>query len=215
MKSPFRILVADDHTILRSGLRLLIDSQDDFEVVGEASTGMAALSLAEELHPDLILLDLSMPGLSGLDALRAMKKLVPEIKILILTMHDDPQYFRRALSDGASGYIIKKAADSELLSAMRAIMDGGVYIHPSLTHYLLNDTPSKSGQDDLWNTLSDREQQVLRMVAYGHTSAEIAEVLSLSSKTVDTYRSRGMGKLELKTRAALVRYALIRGILDK
>ena len=214
MNPPYRVLLADDHAVLRSGLRLLIETQSDFKIVGEASNGLAALALAQELCPDLILLDLSMPGLGGLDALQALKNLVPETKTLILTMHEDPQYFRQALSDGAAGYIIKKAADSELLSAMRAIMRGGVYIHPSLTHYLLDDTATSSEQHDLWDKLSGREQQVLRLVALGHTSTEIAEELGLSSKTIDTYRSRGMEKLELKTRAALVRFALLRGLLD-
>jgi two-component system response regulator NreC len=211
---PVRVLLADDHAVLRSGLRLLIESQEDFKIVGEASSGLAVLALAEELRPDIILLDLSMPGMSGLDALQALKKLVPETKTLVLTMHEDPQYFRQALSDGAAGYIIKKAADTELLSAMRAIMGGGVYVHPSLTRYLLDDTAASSNQKDLWDKLSGREQQVLRLVAFGHTSTEIAEELGLSSKTVDTYRSRGMEKLELKTRAALVRFALLRGLLD-
>ena len=214
MNPPYRVLLADDHAVLRSGLRLLIETQSDFKIVGEASNGLAALALAQELCPDLILLDLSMPGLGGLDALQALKNLVPETKTLILTMHEDPQYFRQALSDGAAGYIIKKAADSELLSAMRAIMRGGVYIHPSLTHYLLDDTATSSEQHDLWDKLSGREQQVLRLVALGHTSTEIAEELGLSSKTIDTYRSRGMEKLKLKTRAALVRFALQRGLLE-
>ena len=214
MNPPYRVLLADDHAVLRSGLRLLIETQSDFKIVGEASNGLAALALAQELCPDLVLLDLSMPGLGGLDALQTLKNLVPETKTLILTMHEDPQYFRQALSDGASGYIIKKAADSELLSAMRAIMHGGVYVHPSLTHYLLDDTATSSEQFDLWDKLSGREQQVLRLVALGHTSTEIAEELGLSSKTIDTYRSRGMEKLELKTRAALVRFALMRGLLE-
>ena len=214
MNPPYRVLLADDHAVLRSGLRLLIETQSDFKIVGEASNGLAALALAQELCPDLILLDLSMPGLGGLDALQALKSLVPETKTLILTMHEDPQYFRQALSDGAAGFIIKKAADSELLSAMRAIMRGGVYVHPSLTHYLLDDTATSSEQHDLWDKLSGREQQVLRLVALGHTSTEIAEELGLSSKTIDTYRSRGMEKLELKTRAALVRFALMRGLLE-
>jgi two-component system response regulator NreC len=214
MNPPYRVLLTDDHAVLRSGLRLLIETQSDFKIVGEASNGLAALALAQELCPDLILLDLSMPGLGGLDALQALKNLVPETKTLILTMHEDPQYFRQALSDGAAGFIIKKAADSELLSAMRAIMQGGVYVHPSLTHYLLEDTATSSEQHDLWDKLSGREQQVLRLVALGHTSTEIAEELGLSSKTIDTYRSRGMEKLELKTRAALVRFALLGGLLD-
>jgi two-component system response regulator NreC len=210
-----RILLADDHTVLRSGLRLLLTSQNEFEVVGEASSGTETLSLAEQLQPDLILLDLSMPSLGGLDALPMLRKLVPLARVLILTMHDDPHYLRQALKNGASGYVLKKAADAELLSAMRAVLRGEVYVHPSLTRILLEDMLPESHDDkeDAWAGLSEREQEVLEMVALGHTSAEIAEKLGLSAKTVETYRARGMEKLGLRTRAALVRFALQKGLI--
>jgi len=213
-----RILLADDHAVLRSGLRLLLTSQNEFEVVGEASTGTEALTLAEQLQPDLILLDLSMPALGGLDALPALRKLVPSARILILTMHDDPQYLRQALKHGASGYVLKKAADAELLSAMRSVLRGEVYVHPSMTRVLLEDMlpGSQSGdKEDSWDSLSDRERAVLKMVALGHTSAEIAEQLNLSAKTVETYRGRGMEKLGLRTRAALVKFALQEGLIKR
>lgn len=216
MNSPNRVLLADDHAVLRSGLRLLLTSQNEFEVVGEASSGIETLSLAEQLQPDLILLDLSMPALGGLDALPALRKLVPSTRILILTMHDDPQYLRQALKHGASGYVLKKAADAELLSAMRSVLRGEVYVHPSMTRILLEDMLPKSqsgGKEDSWGSLSEREQEVLQMVALGHTSAEIAEQLSLSAKTVETYRARGMEKLGLRTRAALVKFALQEGLI--
>ena len=141
----------------------------------------------------------------------------PDTQILVLTMHDDPEYLRQELKSGASGYILKKAADTELLSAMRSVMLGEVYIHPAMTKSLLGDILPKSndtGNEDAWSALSKREQQVLKLVALGHTRVEIAEKLKLSSKTVDTYRARGMEKLDLKTRAALVRFALQRGLLD-
>ena len=217
MNRPPRILLADDHAVLRSGLRLLLTSRNEFEVVGEASSGTETLSLAEQLQPDLILLDLSMPALGGLDALPALRKLVPSARILILTMHDDSQYLRQALKHGASGYVLKKAADSELLSAMRAVLRGEVYVHPSMTRVLLEDMlpeAQSANQEGTWGSLSDREQEVLRMVALGHTSAEIAEQLSLSAKTVETYRARGMEKLGLRTRAALVKDALQKGIIQ-
>jgi len=215
---PPRILLADDHAVLRSGLRLLLTSQNEFDVVGGASSGTEALTLAESLQPDLILLDLSMPALGGLDALPTLRKLVPSARILILTMHDDPQYLRQALKQGASGYVLKKAADSELLSAMRAVLRGEVYVHPSMTRVLLEDMlpESHSAENETtWDHLSEREQEVLKMVALGHTSAEIAEQLSLSTKTVETYRTRGMEKLGQRTRAALVKFALQEGLIKR
>ncbi len=211
-----RVLLADDHAVLRAGLRLLLTSTNEYEVIGEASSGTETLALAEQLQPDLILLDLSMPALGGLDVLPTLRKLVPAGRILILTMHDDPQYLRQALKQGASGYVLKKAADAELLSAMRAVLHGDVYVQPSMTRILLEDMLPESqlaDKEDAWSSLSDREQEVLKMVALGHTSAEIAEQLSLSAKTVETYRARGMEKLGLRTRAALVRFVLQEGII--
>ncbi|MGQ9833107.1 MAG: response regulator [Candidatus Villigracilaceae bacterium] len=210
------ILLADDHAVLRAGLKLLLESQSDFQVVGEAASGLEALSLTEKLQPDLLLLDLSMSGLGGLDALPALRKIAPATKILILTMHDDPQYLRTALKNGASGYVLKKAADSELISAIRAVLHGEMYVHPSMTRALLETMlPSaESAAPDAWDTLSERERSVLKLVALGHTSAEIAEKLNLSAKTVETYRARGMEKLGLPNRAALVRFALKKGILE-
>ena len=211
-----RILLADDHAVLRAGLRLLLENQPELEVVGEASTGLEALELAVKLHPNLILLDLSMPGLGGLDALPTLRKSVPGARVLILTMHDDPQYLRQALKHGASGYVLKKAADQELLSAVRAVLRGEVYVHPSMTRVLLDDmlTDSSAVAGDNWETLSEREQTVLKQVVLGYTGAEIGEQLNLSIKTVDTYRMRGMEKLGLSSRAALVRFALKKGLVS-
>ncbi len=217
MRPKTRILLADDHAVLRAGLRLLLNSQTEFEVVGEVSSGMEALALAEVLQPDLVLLDLSMPGLGGLDALPVLRHRTPNTRILILTMHDDPQYLRQALKSGAAGYVLKKAADTELLSAVRAVLRGEVYVHPSMTRVLLEDLlpQTDSGNEtNLWNTLSEREQEVLRQVALGYTSAEIAEKLNLSVKTVETYRARGMEKLGLVNRAALVRFTLSKGLIS-
>ena len=196
-----RVLLADDHAVLRAGLRLLLDAQPDLKVVGEAGDGGEALTLAAQLQPDLILLDLTMPGLSGLDALPALRKAAPAARILILTMHDDEGYVRQALSHGAAGYALTKAADAELISAVRAVLRGEVYVHPSLTRALLEDLlPAGAAHlsEDPWAALSEREQEVLRLVALGHTSAEIANRLSLSVKTVETYRARGMEKLGLR-----------------
>lgn len=213
-----RVLLADDHAILRSGLRLMLNSQKEFEVVGEASSGTETLSLADELKPDLILLDLSLPALGGLDALPLLQDLVPSVRILILTMHDDPQYLRQALKRGASGYVLKKAADAELISAIHSVMRGEVYVHPSMTRILLEDLLPEAKMthtENAWDHLSEREQEVLRMIALGHTSAEIADQLGLSAKTVETYRARGMEKLGLRSRAALVRFALQEGLIKR
>ncbi len=211
-----RILLADDHSVLRSGLRLLLDAQPELHVAGEASTGTEALHQAEVLQPDLILLDLSMPHLGGLDALPVLRSVAPAAKVLILTMHEDAQYLRAALQRGASGYVLKKAADVELLSAIRAVLRGEMYVHPSMTRVLLDDMlpGNEPSLPDAWGSLSEREQEVLRLVALGHTSAEIADQLSLSTKTVETYRARGMEKLGLSNRAALVRFALKKGLIS-
>jgi two-component system, NarL family, response regulator NreC len=154
----------------------------------------------------------------GLDALSTLRRLVPSARILILTMHDDPQYLRQALKHGAGGYVLKKAADTELLSAIHAVLRGEVYVHPSMTRVLLEDmlpAVQPIEKEDAWSNLSEREQEVLNMVALGYTSAEIAEQVSLSAKTVETYRARGMEKLGLRTRAALVKFALKEGLIKR
>ncbi len=210
-----RILLVDDHAVLRAGLRLLLDAEPGLCVVGEAGDGQAALAMATRLNPDLVLLDLTMPGMGGLAAIPALRRIVPAARILVLTMHDDESYLRQALRDGASGYVLKKAADSELLSAVHAVMRGEVYVHPALTRALLNDLlPAPATDNDPWKTLSEREHEVLILVARGHTSAEIAERLHLSPKTVETYRLRGMEKLDLRSRAALVQYVLAHKLFE-
>lgn len=213
-----RVFLADDHAVLRSGLKLLLDARDDMVVVGEAGNGAELLSLLGETKPDVILLDLTMPRLGGLEALPLLRERAPDARVLILTMHDDQGYLRQALRMGAAGYVLKKAADMELIAAIQAVVRGDVYVHPSMTRPLLEEMIPESdgdaGEDDLWSALSDREQQVLRLVALGHTNQEIAGRLALSVKTVETYRARGMEKLALRSRAALVRFALARGLLD-
>lgn len=211
------VLLADDHAVLRTGLRLLLTTEKDFEVVGEAASGIEALELAATLQPDLILLDLSMPGLGGMEALPALRRRAPQARILILTMHDDPQYLQRVLKNGAAGYVLKKAADVELLSAIRSVLRGEVYVHPSMTRGLLEDMlPEAESSDELqlWGSLSKREQDVLSQVAYGYTSSQIAAGLNLSPKTVETYRARGMEKLGLVDRASLVRFTLRNGLIS-
>lgn len=220
MPDPKRILLADDHAILRAGLRLLIDRQPDLTVVGEASDGQEAVRAALALRPDLILLDLNMPGLDGLAALPQLREQLPQSRILILTMHDDASHLQKALLLGAAGYVLKKAADAELLLAIRAVLRGETYVHSAMTQKLLQNVlpgvgdskPSSSANP--WQELSEREYEVLRRVALGYTNAEIAEEMYISVKTVETYRARGMEKLGLQTRAQLVRSALEHGVLD-
>jgi two-component system, NarL family, response regulator NreC len=215
---PIRVLLADDHAVLRSGLKLMLDARSDMTVVGEVGDGVDVLPLALETNPDIILLDLTMPRLGGLEALSLLRERAPGIRVLILTMHDDQGYLRQALRMGAAGYVLKKAADVELIAAIQAVMRGDVYVHPSMTRSLLDEmlpeNEGGTGEEDVWLTLSEREQEVLRLVALGHTNQEIADRLSLSVKTVETYRARGMEKLALRSRAALVRFALAKGLLD-
>lgn len=210
-----RILLADDHAILRSGLRLMLSSQPDWEVVGEAASGAETIEKCELLQPHLILLDVSMPGGSGLDILPALRRVAPGVRVLILTMYDDKHYLQEALRSGASGYVLKKAADTELITAIQAVLKGEFYVHHSMMRFVLEEVlDSQPSPSDEWEQLSEREQQVLQLVALGYTSAEIAEQLSLSPKTVETYRARGMEKLGLRSRAALVRYALQHGLIS-
>jgi len=211
MVKKTRVLLADDHAVLRAGLRSLLNSQSDFEVVGEAATGAQAVRRARELTPDVVLMDITMSGPDGLEAVRQIRAELPATRVLVLTMHDNIDYLRQVLEAGGSGYVLKKAADTELLSALRAVEQGGTYLHPAHTRALLNPEASgEGGQDEMagHETLSEREQQVLRLIAQGYSNRGIAAELSLSVKTVETYRARIMEKLGLRGRVALVRYAL-------
>jgi two-component system response regulator NreC len=213
-----RVLLADDHAVLRAGLRLLLNSQDDMEVVGEAATGTQAVAQTRQLHPDIVLLDITMSGADGLEAVRDIKDDNPSTKVLALTMHDDESYLRHVLEAGGSGYLLKRSADTELLSAIRAVHQGGTFLHPQHTKALLELTVETAEEleekgADSYDLLSDREQQVLKLLALGHTNQQIADKLFISVKTVEAYRARVRDKLGLRGRASLVRYALQRGLL--
>ncbi len=208
--SKIRVMLVDDHAVLRAGLRLLINSQPDLEIVGEAASTKEALPLIRQLRPDVVSLDLSMPGGGGMGLLEQLKEANLPTRVLILTMHDDPAYFRSAVAAGAAGYVVKTAADSELLTAIRAVHGGRLFISmPNGGSEAL----LRAEQDSPTSTLSEREQQVLQMLAEGYTNKEIGVKLDLSVKTIETYRARIASKLQLRTRADIVRYALEMGLL--
>ena len=212
-----RILLADDHAILRSGLKLLINAQADMEVVSEAPDGDRAVQAARDTKPDVALLDLTMPGSGGMGALEEIARCCPNTRVLVLSMHDDPAYLRTVLAAGASGYVLKRAVDTELLAAIRAVHRGGVFVDPSLAHVFVQDALDKAAKEDgtprSLNILSERERQVLGLVAQGYGSQEIAKQILVSVKTVETYRARIAEKLGLRTRSEIVRFAVQMGLL--
>ncbi len=213
-----RILIADDHPVLRRGLKALIEEEPDMEVVGEAGNGLEAVQLAERLRPDVVIMDISMPELDGLEATRRIRERSPSTYILILTVHAHERYLFPVLKAGASGYVRKTAADEELIEAIRVVARGDVFLYPSATRMLLDDylAQVRAGYEkDSYETLSDREREILRLLAEGYTNTEIAQKLNLSVKTVETYRARIMEKLHLRTRAELVRYALRKGLISE
>lgn len=218
MPDRIRILLADDHPVLRTGLRTLLDQEPDMFVVGEASDGHEAVALVQRLRPDVVIMDISMPGLDGLEATRQIRGLDLPSHILILTVHAQERYLFPVLKAGAAGYLNKTAADVELVEAVRTVAGGGAFLHPADTRRLLEDfvVRLQSGEEqDSFDRLSEREREVLKLVAAGYTAREIGEQLIISPKSVETYRARIMEKLELSTRADLVRYALRRGLLTE
>ncbi|WP_283248170.1 response regulator transcription factor [Bacillus sp. FJAT-50079] len=211
-----RILLCDDHAVVRTGLKMLLNNHSDIEVVGEASEGNEAIEKALELKPDVIIMDLSMPhGKDGLSATAELKKLLPETAILILTMHDDEEYLFRGIEAGASGSVLKSAPHDELLAAIYSVSEGNAYLHPSATKRLMEEYLGnvKQGNADTFSLLSDREKEVLTLIAKGFSNKEIAEQLVISVKTVETHRGNVMEKLQMKTRPELVSIALKKGLL--
>lgn len=226
-----RILIADDHDILRDGLRALLEMAGDMQVVGEAQTGRAAVAEAERLHPDIVLMDISMPELDGVEACQRIRQQTPGVQVLFLTMHEAEEYFFRALRAGAAGYVIKRTAAADLLAAVRAIARGESFLSPSIARALVEDFarqqsrqqsrapqpgPLREGADehDNYDALSGREREVLQLVGEGHTNQEIANMLHLSIKTVQSHRAAVMEKLGLRDVTHLVRYAVRRGLVN-
>jgi two-component system, NarL family, response regulator NreC len=214
--SRIRVLIADDHAILRAGLRMLIDSQSDMKVVGEAQNGNEAIRNIRELSPDVVILDVTMPEKGGLHAIHDILKSRSGVHVLLLTMHEEPAFLRTALAAGASGYVLKKSVDADLLSAIRAVSKGRLHIDAELASGLLEQAlPERSrGDGKKAQVLSERELQVLKLVAEGFSSREISDQIFIGIKTVETYRGRLAEKLGLKSRADMVRYALEIGLLS-
>jgi two-component system response regulator NreC len=214
---PIRVLIAEDHSIVRDGLRLLLQSQSDFEVVAEAANGREAVARAKETQPDVVIMDIRMPDLSGLEATRLIKADLPQTHVLILTMYESDEYFFRALEVGASGYILKKAATQDLITAARAVARGEAFLYPSVAKKLIGDylRRMQSGAEPTgFASLSEREREILRFIADGVSNQQIAEQLVISVSTVQTHRAHILEKLDLKTTAGLIKYAVQNGLVS-
>jgi DNA-binding NarL/FixJ family response regulator len=206
-----RVLIADDHGIVRSGVKLLLDRQADMEVVAEAEDGVEAVAKAIELRPDVAVLDVSMPRMTGLQATHEIKQQVPDTQVLILSMHDDERYLFEALRAGAAGYVLKRAADQDLVDAVRAAGRGEPFLTASAQQTLIRDFLDRDAEPQ---ELTPREQEVVKLIAEAHTNKEIAEILHLSEKTVESHRARVLQKLGMRDRVELVRYAIRRGLVE-
>ncbi|MEU0116227.1 response regulator transcription factor [Streptomyces bobili] len=214
--TPTRILLADDHHLVRRGVRLILDSEPDLTVVAEAGDGAEAIEAARTHHPDLAVLDIAMPRLTGLQAARELSRTQPELRILILTMYDNEQYFFEALAAGASGYVLKSVADRDLVEACRATMRDEPFLYPGAVNALIRNYLDRvrEGQSLPARAITDREEEILKLVAEGHTSQEIADILVISPKTVERHRANLLQKLGLKDRLELTRYAIRVGLIE-
>jgi two-component system response regulator NreC len=212
-ETPIRVLIVDDHAVVRAGLRKVLESEADIAVVGEAGDARHAVFETRAHKPDVILMDVVMPGKSGIEAISDVLHDAPEAKVLILSMQDDPRYVREAFAAGASGYVLKEAADVEVVTAVREVAAGANYVHPVLGARMVAAEAEERKRAER-DPLSDREREVLRLLALGHTNQEIAGKLYISVRTAETHRAHIMQKLRLQTRAELVRYALEQGLLD-
>jgi two-component system response regulator NreC len=208
-----RVLIVDDHAVVRAGLRLLLDAEDDIETVGEAGDAGEAIFEARSTKPDVVLMDVVLGDKSGIDVTPELVREQPQTRVLVLSMQDDPRYVREAFAAGAHGYVLKEAADTELVTAVREVARGGSYVHPALGARMAADAAAANAAEH--DPLSDREREVLRLLALGHTNQEIAQMLFISVRTAETHRAHIMQKLRLETRAELVRYALAQGLLGE
>jgi DNA-binding NarL/FixJ family response regulator len=216
MSKTIRVLLADDHVLIRAGLRMVVDAQPDFTVVGEAGDGREAVAMAESLKPDVLVMDIGMPGLNGIEAARQIREKLPEAQIVMLSMHSDEGYVLRALKAGAKAYLLKDSAETDLARAIRAAADGKSFFSPAVGRVLLEDYVRKlqrTGAEDSYDLLSPREREILQLVAEGRSSKEIANLLNLSVYTVETHRARVMQKLNLRGVPELILYAVRKGII--
>jgi two-component system, NarL family, response regulator NreC len=209
-----RVLIVDDHPVIRSGLHLLLDSEPDIEVVGEAGNVRDAVFEARAQKPDVVLMDVVMPGQSGIEGVPLVLKEAPQAKVLVLSMQDDPRYVHEAFAAGAAGYILKEAVDAEVVGAIHQVAAGDHYVHPALGARLVAAEAEAKAREDA-DPLSEREREVMRLLALGHTNQEIAKMLYISVRTAETHRAHIMQKLRLSTRAELVRHAIDQGLLDE
>jgi len=215
MSEKIRVLIADDHAILRSGVKMLLEAEADIEVVGEAVDGSEALTLVERLRPDVVLMDIAMPGMDGLEATRRIKAQWPEVAILVLTMHRSEEYFFEMLKLGASGYLLKGAQPEELINAVQTVARGEIFLYPSMAGKLVRDYVNRTGSaSSLDPALSPRENEILRLLAEDYSSKEIAEKLVISISTVHTHRNNIMRKLGLSSRRELIQYARKKGLWE-
>lgn len=214
--SKMKVLIVDDHVIVREGLRALLETQPDIKIVGEAANGQEALNKVVEVKPDIVLMDITMPGINGLEATRQIKQRNPDVKILVLTVHEGDEYFFKMLTAGASGYFVKGGSSSELVSAMRIVRQGDVYLYPTVAKKLLGEYLQRvrtgNNKKD-YNGLTNRERQVLKLIAEGDSNQKIAELLVLSPTTVQTHRTHIMAKLGIHNRTELVKYAIKHGFI--
>ncbi len=212
-----KVLIVDDHTLMRSGLKLMLANQPDIKVVGEAADGVQALALAAERKPDIVLLDVTMPGMNGLECLQRLKDIDSGVKVILLTMHEDISYLKQGFASGASGYVLKRAADEILYHAIRDVQDGQIFIQSDLAQTLVCDLQGKKASrppEDI-KALSEQEKRVLSLIAKGYSNAEIAEKLVVSTRTVETYKYRIMEKLNVKKRSDLVKFAMEQGLMKE
>lgn len=210
-----RILIADDHGVMRAGLRALLEVEPDVEVVGEAASGEDALHLAGKLAPDLVLLDIGLPGIDGIETTRRLGKLSSHIRVIILSVYEDESLLREAIKAGAAGYVIKRAAEEELIAAIRAVSRGDMYIHPAITRLLVKDlSPTVESKQGALDTLTPREMEVMKYIIRGFTNRQVAEALFISVRTVEGHRASLFSKLGLKNRVELVEFAEKNGLID-
>ena len=209
-----RVLVVDDHAIMRDGIRALLDIYDEVEIVGEASEGKEAIEKTRELLPDVIVMDIAMPGMDGLEATRRITKKNPKVKVLVLTQYDNKEYILSTIKAGAAGYVPKRAVSSELISAIRAVYKGESFLYPSAAAALIEDYLRQAEGEEPYDRLTAREREILKLIAEGHTSREIAEMLFISLKTVLGHRTRIMEKLDLHNRTELIKYAMRKGLVS-